>query len=198
MRLILLSILVLLVAAPAVSRAQSLGEVAKREEEKQEKKKKSGKPPAKVKVYTEEDLKKARESESGALTVLPENGNLEAGGAAASSSDDDEVVSGEGRPAGGRRRTEAYWRGRATRAREAVDEADGKVRDLEARIAALRNDMNPVNTQDPNRLQTRDRELQEAMDGLDAARRAADAARKALADLEEEARRAGAMPGWVR
>jgi DNA repair exonuclease SbcCD ATPase subunit len=197
MRLTLLSLLVLLVAAPAVSRAQSLGDVAKREEEKQEKKKKSGKPPAKVKVYTDEDLKKARESESGALTVLPENGNLESG-AAASSSDDDEVVSGEGRPAGGRRRTEAYWRGRATRAREAVDEADGKVRDLEARIAALRNDMNPVNTQDPNRLQTRDRELQEATDGLDAARRAADAARKAQADLEEEARRAGALPGWVR
>lgn len=197
MRLTLLSVLVLLAAAPAVSRAQSLGEVAKKEEEKQEKKKKSGKPPAKVKVYTDEDLKKARESESGALTVLPENGNLESG-AAVSSSDDDEVVSGEGRPAGGRRRTEAYWRGRATRAREAVDEADGKVRDLEARIAALRNDMNPVNTQDPNRLQTRDRELQEAMDGLDAARRAADAARKAQADLEEEARRAGALPGWVR
>ena len=197
MRLRLLSIVVLLLAVPVAARAQSLGEVAKREEEKQEKKKKSGKPPAKVKVYTDEDLKKARESESGALTVLPENGNLESG-AAASSSDDDEVVSGEGRPAGGRRRTEAYWRGRATRAREAVDEADGKVRDLEARIAALRNDMNPVNTQDPNRLQTRDRELQEATDGLDAARRAADAARKAQADLEEEARRAGALPGWVR
>jgi len=196
MRLTLLSILVLLVAAPAVSRAQSLGEVAKREEEKQEKKKKSGKPPAKVKVYTDEDLKKARENESGALTVLPENGNLESG--TVSSSDDDEVVSGEGRPVGGRRRTETYWRDRATRLRDAVTEADGKVKDLEARIAALRNDMNPVNTQDPNRLQTRDRELQEATDGLDAARRAADAARKALADLEEEARRAGAMPGWVR
>jgi len=196
MRLTLLSILVLLVAAPAVSRAQSLGEVAKREEEKQEKKKKSGKPPAKVKVYTDEDLKKARENESGALTVLPENGNLESG--TVSSSDDDEVVSGEGRPVGGRRRTETYWRDRATRLRDAVTEADGKVKDLEARIAALRNDMNPINTQDPNRLQTRDRELQEATDGLDAARRAADAARKALADLEEEARRAGAMPGWVR
>ncbi|HLQ21741.1 MAG TPA: hypothetical protein VK132_00975, partial [Gemmatimonadales bacterium] len=54
--------LVLLVAVPAVAGAQSLGEVAKREEEK---KKKSGKPPGKV--YTEEDLKKARESGSGAV-----------------------------------------------------------------------------------------------------------------------------------
>lgn len=192
----LLALLVLLLAAPAFSRAQSLGEAAKKEQEKQEKKKKSGKPPATVKVYTDEDLKKARESESGAVTVLPENGNLEAG--SASSGDDDEVVSGEGRPVGGRRRTETYWRDRATRARTAVEEADAKVKDLEARVAAIRNDMNPVNTQDPNRLQSRDRELREAIDALDAARLSADAARKALSDLEEEARRAGALPGWLR
>jgi hypothetical protein len=192
----LLAVLALLAAAPAVARAQSLGEVAKKEQEKQEKKKKdkTGKPPAKV--YTDEDLKKARESEAGAVTVLPENGNLESGSA---SSGDDEVASGEeGRPAGGRRRTETYWRDRAARARNAVEEADAKVKDLEGRIAALRNDMNPVNTQDPNRLQSRDRELREAIDALDAARVSADAARKALADLEEEARRAGAMPGWLR
>jgi len=192
----LLALLVLLLAAPAFSRAQSLGEAAKKEQEKQEKKKKSGKPPATVKVYTDEDLKKARESESGAVTVLPENGNLEAG--SASSGDDDEVVSGEGRPVGGRRRTETYWRDRATRARTAVEEADAKVKDLEARVAAIRNDMNPVNTQDPNRLQSRDRELREAIDALDAARLSADAARKALSDLEEEARRPGALPGWLR
>jgi hypothetical protein len=201
----LLAVLALFLAAPAVSRAQSLGDVAKKEQEKQEKKKKkekekekekSGKPPAPVKTYTDEDLKKARESESGAVTVLPENGNLEAGSA---SSGDDEAVSGEeGRPAGGRKRTETYWRERATRARSAVEEADAKVKDLEGRIAALRNDMNPVNTQDPNRLQSRDRELQQAIDALDGARLSADAARKALADLEEEARRAGALPGWLR
>jgi archaellum component FlaC len=79
-----------------------------------------------------------------------------------------------------------------------VTEADAKVKDLEARVAAIRNDMNPVNTQDPNRLQSRDRELHEAIDALDAARLSADAARKALSDLEEEARRAGALPGWLR
>jgi hypothetical protein len=183
--------LVLLGAVPVVVGAQSLGEVAKRQEEK---KKKATKPPSKV--YTEEDLKKARESGSGAVTVLPENGNLEA--APAASSDDDEVVSGEGRPAGGRKRNEAYWRTRATQLREAAEEADNKVKELEARIAALRNDMSPTNVQDPNRLQSRDRDLREAMDSLDATRRAAGTARKALADLEEEARRAGVPPGWVR
>jgi DNA repair exonuclease SbcCD ATPase subunit len=188
--------LALLLAGPAFAWAQSLGEVAKREEEKQEKKKKkSGKPPATVKVYTDEDLKKAREAESGAVTVLPENGNLEA--AAAASSDDDEVVSGEGGPVR-RKGKEAYWRNRATQVREAAQEADNKVKELEARIAALRNDMSPTNVMDPNRLQSRDRELRAAMDSLDATRSAAETARKALADLEEEARRAGVPPGWVR
>jgi hypothetical protein len=195
-RLVPVALALLLLAGPALVGAQSLGEVAKREQEKQDKKKKSGKPPATVKVYTDEDLKKARESESGAVTVLPENGNLEA--AAPASADDDEVVSGEGRPVGGRRRTEAFWRTRATQLREAADEADNKVKELEARIAALRNDMSPTNVQDPNRLQSRDRDLREAMDSLDATRSAAETARKALADLEEEARRAGAPPGWVR
>jgi lauroyl/myristoyl acyltransferase len=200
MRMKLVALLVLLLGVPVLAQAQSLGEVAKREQEKQEKekekkKKKSGKPPATVKVYTEEDLKKAREAESGAVTVLPENGNLEA--AAAASSEDNEVVSGEG-GSGGRKGKEAYWRNRATQLRQAAEEADNKVKELEARIAALRNDMSPTNVQDPNRLQSRDRELREAMDSLDATRSAAETARKALADLEEEARRAGVPPGWVR
>jgi hypothetical protein len=197
MRMNLVAFVVLLLGVPVLAQAQSLGEVAKREQEKQEKKKKkSGKPPATVKVYTDDDLKKARESESGAVTVLPENGNLEA--APAASSADDEVVSGEGRPVGGRKRNEEYWRNRTTQLREAAQEADNKVKELEARIAELRNDMSPTNVQDPNRLQSRDRELREAMDSLDATRSAAETARKALADLEEEARRAGVPPGWVR
>jgi DNA repair exonuclease SbcCD ATPase subunit len=195
MRMNLAVFVVLFLGVPMLAPAQSLGEVAKREQEKQDKKKKSGKPPATVKVYTDDDLKKARESESGAVTVLPENGNLEA---APASSSDDEVVSGEGRPVGGRKRNEEYWRNRTTQLREAAQEADNKVKELEARIAALRNDMSPSNVQDPNRLQSRDRELREAMDSLDATRSAAETARKALADLEEEARRAGVPPGWVR
>ena len=77
-------------------------------------------------------------------------------------------------------------------------EAEARIKELEEKITALRSDLSPVNTQDPNRLQSRDRELREAMDSLDAARRELETKRKALADLEEVARRAGALPGWVR
>jgi hypothetical protein len=191
------AVLALLLAAPLL-RAQSLGDVAKREDEK---KKKAAKPPATVKVYTDEDLKKARESGSAAVTVLPDNPNRDS---SSSTSDDDETVSGEGpavggqgRPGGGRR-NERYWRTKAAQLRAAVQRADNRITDLESRIAALRNDRSPTNLQDPNRLQTRDRDLQRAQVDLEAARREAEAARKAVADLEDEARRQGALPGWVR
>jgi hypothetical protein len=185
--------LVLLVAVPVAAGAQSLGDVAKREEEK---KKKTAKPPAKV--YTEEDLKKARESGSGTVNVLPEIGSSSSPAAS------ERPSAGEGGPARGENsgdagpRDEKYWRAEAARRREAVKVADSKVPMLEAQVAELRSDMSPTNTQDPNRLQNQDRQLRQALDNLEAARRALDAARQSLADLEEEARRAGVPPGWVR
>jgi hypothetical protein len=181
--------LVLLVAVPVVVGAQSLGEIAKREEEK---KKKSSKPPAKV--YTEEDLKKARESGSGTVNVLPEIPG--SSGAAAS-----QRPSGDGAPAGGEGggiRDEKYWRAEAARRRDAIKVAESKVQMLEAQVAGLRSDMSPTNTQDPNRLQNQDRELRQALDNLEAARHDLDAARQSLANLDDEARRAGVPPGWVR
>src|SRR5438128_1703982 len=172
-----------LAAAAAVARAQSLGEVAAREQEK-----KAKKPPSGARVYTDEDLKKARESGSGAVTVLP----AVAGVGTASRED----VDGAG---GTARDKEKYWRAKAAERRDGVGKADAKVQELESRVSALRVDINPgVNVQDPNRLQTLDRALREAQDALEAARREAATARQALADLEDEARRAGALPGWVR
>ena len=173
---------VLLVAVPVVVGAQSLGEVAKRQEEK---KKKSSKPPSKV--YTEEDLKKARESGSGTVNVLPEIGSSSTPAAS------EQPAGSETAP-----HDENYWRAEATRRREAVKVADSRVQMLEAQVAGLRSDMSPTNTQDPNRLQNQDRELRQAQDNLETARRDLDAARQALANLDDEARRAGVPPGWVR
>ena len=123
--------------------------------------------------------------------MLPENGN-ESGNVSSPSLDD--RSNGEEGP----KRNEKYWRREAAERRDVVREAEARIKELEEKITALRSDLSPVNTQDPNRLQSRDRELREAIDALDAARLSADAARKALSDLEEEARRAGALPGWLR
>jgi hypothetical protein len=93
---------------------------------------------------------------------------------------------------------EKFWRNKAAERREAVRKADARVQELEARVAALQTDMNPANVQDPNRLQNIDRQLREAQEALTAAQRDAAAAREAVANLEDEARRGGGLPGWVR
>jgi DNA repair exonuclease SbcCD ATPase subunit len=189
-RLVAPIFVLLVITGAAQGWAQSLGEVAKREEEK---KKKSGKPPAPAKVYTDEDLKKARETGTSNVNFLPENENVTS--SATSSSDQSGVREAGGGEGGG---GERYWRSLAKRRRNAVEEAEQEVKQLESRIAALRNDMSPTNVQDPNRLQTQGRDLQKAQEDLEAARGNLEEARQSLANLEDEARRAGAMPGWVR
>jgi predicted nucleic acid-binding Zn-ribbon protein len=193
-------LLALFLAVPVPGPAQSLGEIAKREEEKKEKKKKAGKPPSTAKVYTEEDLKKARESDAGNLTILPDTGATESSSSSGSSGEQpagrlggENSVESTARP-----RDERGWRALASQRRQAVKVAESRVQMLEGQIAALRNDMSPTNVMDPNRLQTQGRELEEAQTNLDAARQELDQARQALANLEDDARRAGAMPGWVR
>ena len=93
---------------------------------------------------------------------------------------------------------EPYWRGRANDRRAAIAEAEVRVSDLQKRLSALYLDAEPTNLRDPNRMQTRQAEIAKVGDDLAAAQRELAAARKALTDLEEEARRAGALPGWLR
>jgi len=87
----------------------------------------------------------------------------------------------------------------ARQRREALARGAALVAELEARIAALRNDMSPsVGFGDPNRQQTMEAQIGQAQRELEAAQAALGAAQKAVDDLEDDARRAGALPGWVR
>jgi len=87
----------------------------------------------------------------------------------------------------------------ARQRREALARAEALVAELEERIAALRNDMSPsVGFGDPNRQQTMQAQIGQAQSELKAAQATLAAARKAVDDLEDDARRAGALPGWVR
>lgn len=94
--------------------------------------------------------------------------------------------------------SERYWRQRADRLREEIRGADQSVRQIEEKIAALRNDLAPTNLMDPNREQTRQAQIHAAIQELEAAKGRAADLRKALDDLEEEARRKGVPPGWLR
>ena len=93
---------------------------------------------------------------------------------------------------------EAQWRAIASQRRDAAAKAEALVSALDARLAALRSDLSPINLGDPNREQRRQAEIAGAMVELDAAQAALDLARTAVDDLEDDVRRAGGLPGWVR
>jgi hypothetical protein len=93
--------------------------------------------------------------------------------------------------------TETEWRGIATAARQRAAAAKSKVAELEASTKKLENDFYAWDDG-----QYRDRVIKPAWDRsrqeLDDAKAELAAAEKDLADLPERARKAGALPGWIR
>jgi hypothetical protein len=95
-----------------------------------------------------------------------------------------------------RRAQEAGWRARALRARQVVDQTVARVTTLEQQVARIAGDtMASTDTNQILRLQAQRQSLETQ---LNEARLANKTALEQLANLEEEARRAGVPPGWIR
>jgi hypothetical protein len=175
----LVIVVVFLAAVPAAAGAQSapLGEVARKESERR----KSAPPPAKA--YTNKDLPASAVRES----PVPAPAAAQAPPAAQGEA--------PAKPAAGER-DEAWWRGRITELRE-------QLRRNEVFQEALQSQLNALGVD----ILARDDPYQRAKLGEDRAKAAAEMARvtaeiaagkKAIEDFEEEARRAGVPPGWLR
>jgi hypothetical protein len=207
----------LVLLAPALVGAQDLGEAA----EKEKARRRGG-----AKAYSNEDLDKGKPSPSPSPspTAAPAATQPAPSGPAASrrtrfkvpttpspppaggtssgaaepppSSEPSESEAGEREPA----KNEAYWRGQREARQNAIRGAEERIKAIQARMAELSSDLNPqaADVMDPDRLRKRDIELREKADELVQAREALAAARANLANLDEEARRAGVPPGWVR
>jgi hypothetical protein len=120
-------------------------------------------------------------------------------------------------------KSESYWRGRYASAQSAIAAADQQVKDIELRIqqhgpivpgptagacsdgavagwgestTQLRDRAKGARTCDWETMQIQ--AGHELVRQLDAAKERAAGARRAMDDLQEEARRAGALPGWLR
>jgi hypothetical protein len=162
-----------LVAGVAASSAQSLADVARKEEARRQK---IAKP---SKVYTDEDVQKyapltsSAQAKASTVTALDANGKPVGQQAAA-----------EGLPA-----DEAGWRARLQNARDGLDRDRLLVSALEqqARSAKGRADGDePANDASPRSAEIK--RLKAEMDAY----------RATLANAEEDARKAGVPPGWVR
>ena len=164
--------------------AQGLGELAA-----QEKARRARLKGQKARTFTDEDLKRDKPAATPGDETAGQGGQSLAPPETSTASDESALE---------RAAEKAQWNARAEAARGEVREAEAKIAQIQDRIAALLTDREPTDLQNPFRLQTREAEIGKARQDLEAAQTALTTARKALADLEDEARRKSVPPGWLR
>jgi hypothetical protein len=146
-------------------------------------------------------------------TVPPETVTVMSGGAtgeaaqaaaaaAAAAADEDGVkpatqdAAGQKPAEGDAKRDEAWWRDRIAKARATLAAQQKKVADLQLKIDLLTTQaVNRDNPVQQNKLWT-DRQV--ALKDFEAAQAQVAVDQKAIVDIQEEARRAGVPPGWIR
>ena len=173
--------LALLIAVPAS--AQSLGDLAKREQAR-----KKATPPAK-KTYTNDDLKQ----------VPPASGTpgkpAEETAKPASATSPDAQKADDKKPAEPAK-DEAYWRGRISAAREEIRRNEAFKEALQSRINGLTADF--AARDDPYQRAKIADDRQKALAEMARVTEDIGKTKKLIGDIEEEARRAGVPPGWLR
>jgi hypothetical protein len=175
--------------------SQSLADVAREEQARR----KTITAPSKV--YTNEDLRPGRIAPP--QTGAPESGSTAGGSSAASSAatvggeasgpgagpGDDEAA-----PAGAR--DEADWRDRMSAAQQQLERARVLAAAMQSRVNALNADF--VNVDDPAQRAIIESDRQKALAEAERLNEEVAELTQAIADIQEEARRAGVPPGWLR
>jgi hypothetical protein len=190
MRAIGLSAILICATVASVS-AQSLADLARKEEERRKQ------TPTAGKVYTNKDLgavppSSAPPPQGSASTASTPSSEPSASGDKSGAASGDSASKDKPAPA----KDEKYWRQRMTDAREAADRDRTLADAVQSRINALTTDF--VNRDDPSQRAVIARDRERALAELERLKKQIIADQKAITDLEEEARRAGVPPGWLR
>jgi hypothetical protein len=192
-RLVVSCLAAVLCAAPATSFAQSLADVARTATTARKEQPKAGK------VYTNDNLR-TDITASAPVTPAPA---VDGAMPAADSAVPPTPADGSAAPAGpvgdarGQRSTdEAMWRGRITAAREALDRSTAFASALQSQINGLTIDF--INRDDPEQRSQIEQQRAKAVAELERTQREVEGQRKAIAAIEDEARKAGVPAGWLR
>lgn len=156
----------------------TLGELALKEQQRRKAMKAEGK------VLSNKDLPKISSAET--PKTLPD-----AAGATAPASEQkpaEKVLEEE--------KDEAWWRARMGQLREELRRNELFAEALQTRISSLTNDF--ASRDDPYQRARIADDRQKAMAEMDRVRSDIDLQKKKISDVEEEARRAGVPPGWLR
>jgi hypothetical protein len=187
---------VLLIFVPAVAGAQTLAEVAKAEETRR---KTVDKP---AKVYTNSDLRAdftmpasppAAPVPDASVAPAPTGGPAADVASAASGASPAKSQALAAAPA---QRDEAYWKGRINVARDAVNRSRMFLDALQSRINALTTQV--ISRDDPYQQASLEQERVKNLAELERVKKEIDDQTKTIAVIEDEARRAGVPPGWLR
>ena len=191
LRQILSGVLAAALVLPSLAGAQTptLGDLAKREQERRKATKSSDK------VLTNKDLPASAQQPapaSGTSTSTPSTAAAPAGGAAKPAAGDDRKTAG----APSDQKDEASWRKRISEARESLRRNEAFLEALQSRVNALSTDF--VNRDDPYQRARIADDRQKALAEMDRLKADIELGKKHIDDIEEEARKAGVPPGWLR
>jgi len=178
------------------AQAQSLADVARKEEERRKA------TPEAAKVYTNKDLNAAPAPSTPAAGTKDTKDTKDAKDAKDAKDPKDTKDAKDPKAANDANGKEpvakdkAYWSGRLKKLQDQVEQNQTLVEAMQTRINALSTDF--VNRDDPAQRSVIERDRQKALSELTRLKQAVVDGKKAIADLEEEARRAGVPPGWLR
>ena len=176
-------------AAPEAATAQPLVEVARQERLRREALARRAGPDAPPpRVYTDADL-----IHSGLLTMRIDD---DGAGAATEAATAPAESATPATPPEAAVDDEQRWRNRMAEAQQAVERAERRAAELQTRADRLWADFTARD--DPAQRAAIEQERLAALDELEETRTEADELARAVADLRDEARRAGVPPGWLR
>ena len=184
-----------LIAVPLAAGAQSLADLARAEELRRKQQ------PKAAKVYTNESVKSdiTPSAPPSADRVTPADASSPAApSAAASPTAPQDAANADAAPAaaGGAARDQVYWKGRITAAREQLERANTFAEALQTRINALTADF--VNRDDPAQQTLVGQNRVKAVAELERVQREIETHTRAIAAIEDDARKAGVPAGWLR
>ena len=193
-RLAAVWVAVLIGALPAATSAQSLADVARAEQARRKEQ------PTSAKVYTNDSVKTdITPSTVAAGSAVAASDAVPAPAAAPEAAPGGAPVpapADAAAPASGERRDQAYWTGRMTAAREQLERSRTFADALLTRINTLTADF--LNRDDPAQQRVIGQNRTKAVAELDRVQREIASHTTAITAIEDEARKAGVPPGWLR
>jgi hypothetical protein len=173
----------------AAASGQTLGEVAKKEADRRKAQPSAGK------VYTNKDLPPSAQKPPATATPAGETAAPSDPVAAATEQKAEDAKAAGDKPQGDQK-DQAYWKTRMTTAREELRRSEMFAEALQTRVNALNKDFN--SRDNPAQRSTIAADRTEAVNELTRVKQDVERGKKQIVDIEEEARKAGVPPGWVR